>query len=197
MKSGVAQNRRSRSAGPKVVVLLSGGVDSTATLAEYVRHRAPVQAVFFDYRQPARRSEWEAAQAVSKHYRIPLSRVRLGFGLPSHKGEFFGRNALLAIAAGAVADDRPLVIATGIHSGLRYYDTTASYVADLQRLFDGYAGGAVSLGAPFLEMTKPEIVKFARRHRVPLSLTYSCERRSGTPCGECPSCEDRKACRVD
>lgn len=180
----------------RVAILLSGGIDSAATLAVYHRQKAFVEAIFIDYGQPSRRSEWESAQAVAAHYQTPVIKIRFGFKPKNNNGEVFCRNALMAMAAGAFIDARPLVIAMGIHKGTPYYDTTQAFVEDLQRLFDGYAGGSIALGMPFLELTKPEIVKFARRHRVPINLTYSCERRSAPPCGNCPSCMDRMGLNV-
>lgn len=189
--------KRHHTKKPHATVLLSGGIDSTSALAAYRAEGNAVDAVFVDYGQPARRSEWAAAQAIAQHYDVPITKVRLGLRLPCEDGEFFARNAVVVLLAGAASTQRPLVIATGIHAASPYYDTTVAFVADLQRLLDGYASGEVSLGVPFLEMTKPTVVKFARRHRVPLALTYSCERRSAPPCGACPSCEERKACRVE
>lgn len=193
------QRRRAPRAGtprPPVLVLLSGGIDSACTLAAYRADRHPTRAVFVDYGQPARRSERAAAQAIAKHYRVSLSTVKLGVRLPGDNGEFFGRNALLVLLGGAVEANRPLIVALGIHSASPYYDTSSAFATDAQRLLDGYAKGAITLGAPFLTMTKRTVVDFARRHRVPLRLTYSCERRSA-PCGECPSCGDRSTFGVD
>ncbi len=181
----------------RVVVLLSGGIDSAATLAAYRSKGNSVEAVFVDYGQPVRKSEWAAAQAIARHYNVPIKKIRLGLSLPHEDGEFFARNAILMLLAGATTVERPLVIATGINAGASYYDTTKSFTDDLQRLLDGYAGGTISLGVPFLEMNKLEVVRFARRHKVPLGLTYSCERRNTIPCGVCPSCKDRKGCRVE
>jgi 7-cyano-7-deazaguanine synthase len=183
--------------GPLVLVLLSGGIDSAATLAVYRRQMAEVSAVHFDYGQPARRSEWEAAEAIAGHYGVPITRIRLGVRPRVRDGEFFGRNALFVLAAAATVGQGPLVIAAGLHTASPYYDTTSAFVGDLQRILDGYAGGSVTFAAPFLETTKKDIVQYARRHRVPLRLTYSCERRNAPPCGACFSCLDRKDLRVD
>jgi 7-cyano-7-deazaguanine synthase len=153
--------------------------------------------LFFDYGQPARRSEWEAARDVARHFNVGVNRVRLGVRLPSRDGEFFARNALLALVAAATAADGPLVVAAGLHASSPYYDTTPSFVSDIQRLFDGYSGGTVEFAAPFLESPKRAVVEFARRHRVPLPLTYSCETRNAPACGKCRSCLDRSALHVD
>jgi len=181
----------------RVTVLLSGGIDSAATVAAYRKQHAALDAIFFDYGQPARRSEWEAAQAIGQHYRIEVVRAKLGFRLTCREGEFFARNALLTLAAAATRPPGPLVVAMGLHSSSPYYDTTPSFVADVQRLLDGYSGGTVTFAAPFLETAKKGVVQFARRHRVPLHLTYSCERRNAPACGNCRSCKDRAELRVE
>lgn len=179
-----------------VTVLLSGGIDSAATIAAFRKQHAALDAMFIDYGQPSRQSEWEAAQAIGHHYRIEVVRVKLGFRLTSRDGEYFARNALLTLAAAATRPLDPVVVAMGLHSSMPYYDTTPSFVADVQRLLDGYSGGTVTLAAPFLEMTKKAVVQFARRHRVPLHLTYSCERRNAPACGQCRSCDDRVGLHV-
>jgi 7-cyano-7-deazaguanine synthase len=181
----------------RVTVLLSGGIDSAATLAFYKKRRALLDAVFVDYGQPARASEWDAAQALAARLRVPVARVSLGFTPSVDKGEYFGRNALLAFAAVANSTKPPAILALGLHTGCPYYDTKPEFLDDMQRLLDGYSNGLITIAAPFLENSKADIVHVARRLRVPLSLTYSCERRSSPPCGECLSCADRGAANVD
>ncbi len=184
-------------AGLRTLVLLSGGIDSAATLSLYKRQGADLSAVHFDYHQPARRSEWAAASSIAEYYNVPVSRFRFSMKLGCQNGEFFARNALFVLAAAATVGHGPLVVAAGIHDGSPYYDTTASFVRDIQRLLDGYGGGTITFAAPFLGASKQEIVKSARRHRIPLRLTYSCERRGAPPCGQCRSCRDRKELGVD
>lgn len=181
---------------PDVVVLLSGGLDSAALLAHYRGRRRRVTALHVDYGQPARQSEWAAARRIAAHYKVPVARVVADVGLVVRDGEYAGRNALLVAVAGGRVAATPALVALGIHAGVPYYDCGASFVADMQRLLDGYFGGAVQLDAPFVDITKPEVCAWSRAHRVPLRLTYSCERRSRRPCGACPSCRDRRALGV-
>lgn len=176
-----------------VVVLLSGGLDSAALLAHYRAHRRRVTALHVDYGQAARLSEWAAARRIATRYEVPVARVVADVGLVARNGEYLGRNALLvAVAAGRVAAT-PALVALGIHAGVPYYDCGSSFVADMQRILDGYFDGAVQLDTPFVDITKPEVYAWCRAHRVPVHLTYSCERRSRRSCGACPSCRDRRA----
>ena len=173
------------------VVLMSGGIDSSATLAACQTPGASLSGMFVDYGQPAAQCEWEAAQRIASHYLIEVEKVTLGVGLVSDRGEFFGRNALFILTAAGTIPQRPLVVALGIHALTDYYDTTPLFVRDMQRLLNGYSGGAVNLSVPFLAHTKGELVGFARENSVPLHLTYSCEWQNAPACWECPSCRDR------
>ena len=175
----------------RCVVLMSGGIDSSATLVVCQELGATISGMFVDYGQPAARSEWESAQRIARHYQIEIDRVELGFKLAAVRGEFFGRNALFVLTAAGAITERPLTIALGIHALTDYYDTTPLFVKHMERLLNGYSGGSVTLSAPFLADTKTEIIQYAMEKSVPLHLTYSCERQNAPACGECPSCRDR------
>lgn len=179
--------------GPEVIVLLSGGLDSAGVVAHYLAQRRPVRGLHVDYGQAPRVSEWAAARRIAAHYRIPLDRVVADLGLRSTHGEHHARNALLTLVAACRLEREPRVIALGIHGGAPYYDCSPMFVSDIQRLLDGYFGGAVQFDAPFLHATKREVMAFSVAHGVPLGMTYSCERRSRRACGECSSCQDRTA----
>ena len=173
------------------VVLMSGGIDSSATLAGCLAFGGSLSGMFVDYGQPAGMSEWESAQRIASHYQIEIDKVDLGISLVSDRGEFFGRNALFILTAAGTIRQRPMVVALGIHALTDYYDTTPLFVRHMQRLLNGYSGGAVTLSVPFLSHSKGEVIGFAKENSVPLHLTYSCERQDSPACGECPSCCDR------
>ena len=177
--------------GKHCVVLMSGGIDSSATLAGCLSLGGSLSGVFVDYGQPAALSEWESAQRIASHYQIEIDKVDLGISLVSDRGEFFGRNALFILTAAGTIRRRPMVVALGIHALTNYYDTTPLFVRHMQRVLNGYSGGAVTLSAPFLAYTKGEVIRFAKENSVPLHLTYSCEWENAPACGECPSCRDR------
>ena len=179
------------------VVLLSGGIDSSAAVGVCLEDGIAPVGVFVDYGQPAARSEWSAAESVARHYGIEVGRVSLGFPLASREGEFFGRNALLILTAAGMTEARPLSIVSGIHALSEYYDTSPLFLRQMQHLLNGYFGGLVTLSTPFLADTKAEVVQFARDHDVPLQLTYSCEYQNAPACGTCPSCKDRTDTDVD
>ena len=174
------------------IVLVSGGIDSSTTIAVCQEGASAVSGVFVDYGQPAALSEWEAVQRVASFYRVPIKKIDLGFKLPStDSGEFFGRNAILVLVAAGTTDERPLAIALGIHALTEYYDATPIFAKHMQRVLDGYSGGSVQLRVPLISDTKSDVIRIAIGRGVPLELTYSCERQNAPACAECPSCRDR------
>lgn len=61
----------------KSVVLLSGGLDSSANLAMAVEKDEPLLAITADYGQRASRKEISAARALCDHYGVPHETVEL------------------------------------------------------------------------------------------------------------------------
>jgi len=178
------------------LVLLSGGIDSSATLALYRRRSESVLAMFVDYGQAAAAHEQAAAHRVAAHYVAPLLSVRcngLGtFGV----GYIRGRNALLLHMALAAVPFEAGQIAMGLHGGTPYADCSELFLAEMQRAFDIYCSGTIRVVAPFIDQDKRAILAFCRDVEVPIDLTYSCERGTDPPCGTCLSCLDRKALHV-
>ena len=146
----------------KSIVLMSGGIDSSASAVAVRKEGYETSGLFVDYGQPAARSEWRAVQAVASHFDLEVKRVELGFRLASESGEFFGRNALLVLTAAGITESRPLMIALGIHALSEYYDTQPIFLRQMQRILDGYFAGSVVLTAPFLACPKAEVIAFAR-----------------------------------
>ena len=61
----------------KGVAILSGGLDSTVSLAAAVRKMQVVLALTFDYGQRAARRERAAAAKIARHYRVAHRVIRI------------------------------------------------------------------------------------------------------------------------
>lgn len=175
----------------EVRVLLGGGLDSTALIPFYLSRADIVRGVHFHYGQPSVEGEWRSVLKIAEHYAVPVEKHQLGLRITNVRGEYFCRNAVLLLGAASILDSAGGRLSLGIHAGTPYYDCSRSFLADVQRLLDGYFGGTVQVEAPFVDFTKRDIFDFCLRHRVPVDLTFSCERWSVGPCGRCRSCEDR------
>lgn len=53
-----------------VIILLSGGVDSTALVQYYQSLNYNAKGIYIDYGQASKNMEIEAVEKVSEHYRI-------------------------------------------------------------------------------------------------------------------------------
>ncbi len=173
-------------------LLLGGGIDSAALIAYYLSRGATVRGIHFNYGQPSIEGERRSVLALSQHYRIYVTTVELGFSMVSTQGEYHCRNATMLLAAASIFSTKGGIFSIGIHSGTAYYDCSQLFMVDIQRLFEGYFAGVIQVEAPFLEFTKKNIFEFCHLNKVPVEITFSCERRGDYPCGECPSCGDRR-----
>ncbi|OME46851.1 hypothetical protein BSK59_28825 [Paenibacillus odorifer] len=175
-----------------VLVLLSGGLDSTCLVHYHLSQGNKVRAIFFDYGQQSCEREFQSAKAISEYYDIQLIKQKLGFKLNDHDGEFYCRNALFVLAACSFLGNSSSLISIGIHSGTPYYDSTAVFVTDTQTLLNGYFGGVIRVITPFLDYAKEQIIDYSVQEKIPVHLTYSCELGEQEPCGLCKSCIDRR-----
>jgi 7-cyano-7-deazaguanine synthase len=180
----------------RVTVLLSGGIDSSTCLAYYLHERFHVDAVFVDYGHVAAKKELRAAKSICRHFRVPFRVVQLIGVSQKGPGLIVGRNAFLLCTTVLESDAGARTLAIGLHSGTRYRDCSPLFVRELQNVFDICTGGTIQIGVPFLKWTKPDVWALAKKMRIPVSLTYSCERGLKQPCGSCDSCSDLEMLRA-
>lgn len=175
---------------PEVLVLLSGGLDSTASISYYRKMGYSVSALFIDYNQNASREEYKAAKNISRYYSLELYTGTCS-GLNNWgSGLIPGRNTLLLSAALMSSKISRGIICIGIHSGTSYYDCSLNFLSKMNEIFMNESDGKISIGAPFIEWNKRDIWDFCLASDVPISLTYSCEKGNEVPCGQCLSCRD-------
>ena len=177
----------------KVLVLASGGIDSTACLFYYRELGHDVEALFVDYGHPANPAEYEYIDALCKRYKFPLGLLKLSGATIDSQWEIRGRNAFFIIAALMARPTFMGLLSLGIHGGSPYYDCGQKFVQLMENLITDYTKGTVQLDLPLMEMDKATIIHYCRLHKVPLELTYSCQAGKVPPCGSCPSCRDRIA----
>jgi 7-cyano-7-deazaguanine synthase len=178
------------------MVLVSGGIDSTACIHYYLDQDFDVRGVFIDYAQAASDKELCSAKNIASYYKIKLNHIIIKTPQIFSEGEIIGRNAFLVIATLLSLPKFRGIIALGIHSGVPYYDCSELFVRDINRIYDGYTDGQVILDAPFLKWNKKMIYEYCKDNNVPIHLTYSCELGGDKPCGKCRSCLDRSALNV-
>lgn len=176
-----------------VIVLVSGGIDSTACIHYYLQQGFSPKGLFIDYGQVVKETEYESAKKIADYYQIDLDIIKIDMSNKFGSGEIKGRNALFVIAALMKYTGFEGIVSLGIHSGSSYYDTSEQFVADMNFILARYTDGTIQINSPFLKWQKPMIYEYCKRNNIPLHLTYSCEQGINQPCGICNSCLDRKA----
>jgi 7-cyano-7-deazaguanine synthase len=173
-----------------VLILFSGGIDSTACLNYYHKLNFQIQLLFIDYGQSAKKKELKAVRAISKYYDVSFNVLQIREGENYEAGLILGRNAVFYFLALMNLKNTHGLIASGIHYGTGYYDCSQDFLDAVQVLIDKYTDRSVIAEAPFINFTKTDIVNYCMREKVPLKLTYSCENGLNQPCGKCPTCND-------
>lgn len=173
-----------------VLVLSSGGIDSSALFHFYKGLGHKVGALFIDYGQPSVASERSALNKLCTHHGIPLSESRISHARTIKAGETIGRNAILLTIAMLNIEFNTGLVGLGVHDHTGYADCTEGFVNNMQRIFDIYFDGKVRVDAPFLNWSKNDIWQYSIQNQLPLEHTYSCELGLPQPCGQCASCSD-------
>lgn len=199
------------------IVIYSGGLDSSVLLWQLKeKWKQNIQAVSFDYGQ-RHKKELECAKEVTsmlniEHIIVDLSSVGqllqgsalTTFDIDVPEGHYAdesmkqtivaNRNAImLSIACGvAVAKKIPFVYYAAHKNDYAIYsDCRPEFV----KAFDTamYIGNdkQVEVIAPFVHLTKAEIVKIGLALSVPFEKTWSCYKGEDLPCGKCGTCTER------
>ena len=175
-----------------VLLLCSGGIDSTACIHYYVNQGYLIKPIFIDYGQEALKLEYLSAKKITSYYKLNLVKIKINFNQRYSSGETIGRNALLLLSAIMANPGYKGIVSIGIHSGVPYYDCSELFAKDISKIINSYSDGQIVLDIPFLKWDKKSIYRYCINNDVPISLTYSCELGGKVPCGKCLSCLDRR-----
>jgi 7-cyano-7-deazaguanine synthase len=176
----------------KVVVLFSGGIDSTVVLRLMEQHeRLPLA---FDYQQP-HSIELERAGMICHEQGLLLNVMKLPKMPKINDVVFAGRNAVfLSLAAGFALENgaEKVVIGCNASDHERFPDCRPRFIESMNRAL--HAAYGVNVEAPLLMSDKRQIVSMADRLGIDLRATWSCYQPTdeGRPCGECLACQVRK-----
>lgn len=179
----------------KVIVLLSGGIDSACCLHFMLHQGYETSGLFIDFGQPSASIEYEHALEIAKSNNCRLESVDISFSPDQQKissGEIVGRNSFLVSTAYMLSRNDYGLICLGIHSGTPYYDCSPAFFESQNRLISEQSDGKCSLVAPFLTWSKQQVYAYARKIGLPFEATYSCENGVKSHCGVCSSCLDRE-----
>ena len=205
----------------RVIVLFSGGMDSTTLLWLCKREFQEVYALSFDYGQK-HKVELKYAKELAQiagvkehilvevpHYRLIKGSALLEGGPEVPKGEYTQevpptnvpmRNLVFLAIASSFADNLGVeYIAIGVHAlDTPYPDCRTEFITAMESAIN--AGSAyvaktkrrVHVYAPFLGMSKVDIAKLGKELGVPFEKTYSCYMGTEPPCGMCATCIQRQ-----
>jgi len=205
----------------KAVCLISGGMDS-ATLAYLARSRGyELFCLHFNYGQRTERRERQSAEMIAgllgarefleidlaylsrfggsslTDHRLTVDRHRQDrAGVPNTYVPF--RNANLLSIATSFAEARSAdAIFIGVQSQdySGYPDCRPRFIEAFQQLVDTGTRDEtrITIMAPFLEMTKRDILALGMTLRVPYEHTWSCYQNEERACGVCGACHFRRA----
>ncbi|RWM24374.1 7-cyano-7-deazaguanine synthase [Mesorhizobium sp.] len=194
----------------KVMLLASGGLDSTTVAFTLHAEGMDVSPLFFDYGQHCVEIEWSRVNEVLPADMNRPERVDISGLFRGSKSRLINeadlwqddvrdddlyipyRTLLFYAAAAARAQTLGILeVYTGfINSNhAKEIDCTAEFMNKLDGLTD--AVGPVRFTSPFRFSSKTEVAREAVRLGVPIGRTFSCQASSKLPCGACPNCVER------
>lgn len=188
-----------------IVLLASGGLDSTLSAILAVEQGLEIHPLFVDYGQIAKERELNSCQVNFEHYGLPKPKVVdvNGFGklypsgLTNKDVDIFedaflpGRNMLFLLAGATYACN---VCANSISTGLLtedvslFPDQTKKFLSKAQELINLMTGRKLQILAPLMDFTKKDVVELAKEKGI--IGTYSCHAGGKAPCGVCIACRE-------
>ena len=108
------------------------------------------------------------------------------------------RNGLFLATAASIALSKDCgVIYYGAHAddaaGFAYPDCSQAFHQSMSEAIWEGSGHQLTIEAPFVAMTKAQVVEIGLKLGVPYEKTWSCYEGGETPCGKCGTCIDRAA----
>ena len=195
----------------EVLLMASGGLDSTTVAYQLHAEGVAVRPVFFDYGQHCVEVEWAKVNEVlpssmARPERLSVSDVFRGsrsrlireadlWNEPVADDDLYVPYRTLVFFCLAAARAQTLGVSevfTGfINSNhAKEIDCSSSFLNSLDGLSEQV--GPVRFFSPFRYSSKADVALRAAELGVPIGRTYSCQAASQFPCGACPNCVERQ-----
>jgi 7-cyano-7-deazaguanine synthase len=191
----------------KIVLLSSGGVDSSLTMLMLRQRGHEVIPLHVNYGHLAEEREWKSCLAICNYLGVAQP-IRIGISglehIPSgltddsldiEKCAFLPTRNLLFVTLGAAYaySISCRVIAIGILSNPIFPDQTMDFLQKAETCISSSLGVDMKILAPLMKLDKRDTLNLALKHGLPLKLTYYCHAGKEQPCGKCISCKERLA----
>lgn len=203
--------------GKKVILIFSGGLDSTVLLYQLRSEGRQLRCLAVDYGQRHRR-ELEAAKAICQMLGVELFVADIGSLRPLLAGNSLtsdtvdvpeepyspenmrltvvpNRNMLfLAIAISWAISSKFSAVAYAAHAGDHpvYPDCRPEFVRAMGEAASLCDWDEVGIETPFIDISKSEIVLLGASLGVPFADTWSCYQGGEVHCGKCATCRERR-----
>ena len=201
----------------KVVVLVSGGMDSVAALYEAKSLYNVVGALSFNYGSKHNHKEIPFAAWHCQKVGIPHRTIRLSFVDELFKSDLlqsggaipdghyeqqnmkqtvvpFRNGIMLSIAAGYAESIEANGLVIAAHSGDHaiYPDCREDFMKSMADAIRLGTYAAVEILRPFIHNTKAEIARHGHELGVDFAQTWSCYKGGDIHCGACGTCVERR-----
>ena len=201
----------------KVVVLVSGGMDSVTALYHAADEHEVVAGLSFDYGSKHNHKElplaaWHCEQLGLLHQVVPLSFVddlfesdllKSGGEIPEGHYEAenmkqtvvpFRNGIMMAIAAGFAESIKAGGLVIAAHSGDHaiYPDCREDFMKPMAEAITAGTYADVKVLRPFIDQRKEDIVSRGSELGIDFSQTWSCYKGVELHCGKCGTCVERK-----
>ena len=200
---------------PKVIVLFSGGIDSTTALFWALDQGFDVIALSFNYPSRARQ-ELQATRRIAKMIKAQYMEISLPFlqsatdlkrsdshllkGIQVPEGYIPTRNLIyyaLAAYYSEVYSARYIIAGHLETDSIGFPDATPAFFQAIESIvnmmqLNQKAMIPKQILLPFLTKTKAEVIQLAMQLKVPLELTWSCYYDNLVHCEKCESCWERQ-----